>query len=225
MIAATLAGLFVQAKGRPKTFLQLWLLAAAAGFLSVPHFVGHYLLPALVPLSVAAAPLFARPPAGRPVWAALVLWSCIWYQPWDRAWQMHIRASTEELTAAAVLHAHGRGVLVFDGPTAVYTLGNLPFPTPLVFPHHLNMLTERNVSQFDTDAEVARVLARHPGAVVSTLLPRNYPVNWVTWNAVQAYVHTYCRPSVPVQYWGEVLVTPMMVWGDCAPAPQDRTPA
>jgi len=224
LLAVTLAALATQPKSHARTYLALWLAAATVGFLSVPHYFAHYALPALVPLTVTAASLFARPSAGRPAALALIAWTFVWYHPWDRAWQMHSRTSVTALASAAVQHDHGRGLLVFDGPTSVYALANRPFLTPLVFPHHLNQLAERNVSQFDTNAEVARVLAAHPGAVISTLAPRNFPVNWTTWRAVQTYVHANCHPVALVQTWDERFVTPIMVWGDCAPASQDRTP-
>lgn len=222
LLAAALTGLITLPNGRAKAYLALWLAAATVGFLAVPHYFGHYALPALVPLTVAAAPLFARASTGRPAALALIAWTFIWYQPWDIAWQSHMRASVTRLASIAVQHDHGRGLFVFDGPTALYALTDRPFLTPLVFPHHLNQLAERNVSQFDTNAEVARVLAAHPGAVVSTLAPRNLPVNWTTWNAVQTYVHADCHPVALVQTWDERFITPIMVWGDCAPAP---TPA
>jgi hypothetical protein len=40
-------------------------------------------------------------------------------------------------------------------------------PTPLIFPLHLSYLPERDVSQFSTRGEVARVLAWRPDVVVA----------------------------------------------------------
>jgi hypothetical protein len=91
--------------------------------------------------------------------------------------------------------------------------------SPLVFTHHLNQAIERNVSHLDTDAEVDRVLALHPGAVVTVLSPRNFPVNWQSWNAVQDYVRANCRRVALVPSYDQMIVTPTAVYGDCAPRP------
>jgi len=216
--ALALYGLASREARPARAFLAGWLAAALVGLASVPHFFPHYALPLAVPLSVATGFAFARPRGGLVAFALVLLNAFIWYDPFDRAWNLHAIASTDQLASAVVQHDHGRGLFVYDGPVLLYTITGRPFLSPLVFSHHLNQQIERNVSQFDTDAEVARVLARHPGAVVTTLVPRNHPVNAQTWGAVQAYVHANCRQVALVPSYDYMIVTPVAVWGDCRPA-------
>ncbi|MBU6267256.1 MAG: hypothetical protein KGN34_06935 [Sphingomonadales bacterium] len=212
-LALALWGLAAPHPARP--FLIGWLLAGLVGVLVVPNFFPHYALPWLVPLSCAAGLAFARTNGAAVAFALVVLNAFTWYDPFDRAWNRHAIASTDALASAVVHHDGGRGLFVYDGPVLLYAMTGRPFPSPLVFPHHLNQLIERNVSHLDTDAEVARVLARHPGAVVTTLAPRNFPVNRRTWDAVQAYVAANCRRVALVQSYDHLVVTPTAVYGDC----------
>jgi len=219
-VALALWGLAAPNPARP--FLSGWLIAALVGLLSVPHFFAHYALPCLVPLSAAAGLGFARVRGAAVAFVLVVLNAFTWYDPFDRAWNLKAIASTQALASAVVHHDHGRGLFVYDGPVLLYALTGRAFMSPLVFPHHLNQAIERNVSQFDTDAEVDRVLARHPGAVVTVLAPRNLPVNRHTWDAVQAYVAANCRRVALVPSYDHMVITPTAVYGDCRPAP-DRT--
>jgi len=187
----------------PLVFLVGWLVAAVLGYLSLWNFAPHYLLPLLVPLCVAAGLVFARAEGGTLAFAATACAALFWYNPTDRAWNLHAIASTAALAEAVERHDHGRGLLVFEGPVSLYTLTNRPFLSPLVFPHHLNFALERNVSHLDTDAEVDRILARRPGAVVMTLAPLSLPANIYAWVRVRAYVRG-CGPCL----WHDALSSP-----------------
>jgi len=203
----------------PRRFLAGWLAAGLAGVASVPHFFPHYALPWLVPLCAAAGLGFARARGGLVAFALVAANGMLWYDPFDRAWNVHAIASTRALASAVVQNDHGRGLFVYDGPLQLYAMTDRPFMSPLVFTHHLNQAIERNVSHLDTDAEVDRVLARHPGAVVTVLSPRNFPVNRHTWNAVQDYVRANCRRVALVPSYDHMTITPTAVFGDCAPGP------
>lgn len=218
-VALALYGLAGKDAHTPRAFLIGWLLAALAGLASVPHFFPHYALPLTVPLAVAAGLGFARRSGGLIAFALALLNVMTWYDPFDRTWNTNAIASTNQLASAVVQHDHGRGLFVYDGPVLLYAITGRALLTPLVFTHHLNQEIERNVSQLDTNAEVARVLAAHPGAVVTTLTPRNHPVNAQTWAAMQTYVHANCRQVALVQNYDHMIVTPIAVWGDCRPAP------
>ena len=210
-----------------RSFLVGWLIAGLAGMVAVPHFFPHYALPLLVPLSAAAGLILARASGGALGFALVVINAFTWYDPFDRGSNLQAIAASRALASAVVQHDHGRGLFVYDGPLLLYAMTGRPLPGPLVFPHHLNQAIERNVSQFDTDAEVDRVLARHPGAVVSVTSPRNFPVNTHTWNAVQAYVLDNCRQVALVPTYEHLITTPIAVYGDCqaaAPVPQRPLP-
>lgn len=210
------------ARPSPRGFVLAWLGAGLVGVASVPHFFPHYALPWLVPLSAAAGLGFARERGGLVAFALVAVNGFAWYDPFDRGWNLHAIASTRALASAVVQHDHGRGLFVYDGPLQLYAMTDRRFMSPLVFTHHLNQAIERNVSHLDTDAEVDRVLARHPGAVVTVLSPRNFPVNRHTWNAVEGYVRANCRRVALVPSYDHMTITPTAVYGDCAPGPDAK---
>ncbi|HWU01151.1 MAG TPA: hypothetical protein VN222_00310 [Novosphingobium sp.] len=202
-----------QLGGRMALFGGLWLGAALVGFVAVPNFFIHYALPLLVPACVLAGAAFAG--SGRLAFVALMLWCWLWYDPADFAWNRNAAASMRALAGDVAAHDHGGGLLVFDGPVWLYAMTGRPFLSPLVFPHHLNHAIERNVSQFDTDREIDRILARRPGAVVMSVWVRNLPANAYATARVRDYVARNCRWSHPVMLYEQLVQVPMRVYGEC----------
>jgi hypothetical protein len=70
------------------------------------------------------------------------------------------------MVAAIETHRDGRPVALFHGSPLLYAATGATPPSPLTFPEHLINPLERNVSLIDTDAEIDRILAKHPGVVV-----------------------------------------------------------
>ena len=60
---------------------------------------------------------------------------------------------------------------LFDGPTALYRMTGSCVPTKFVYPDHLNNALEVNALGVSQVAEVARVLATRPGAIVTASSP------------------------------------------------------
>jgi hypothetical protein len=118
---------------------------------------------------------------------------------------------------AQAIRAHdgGHGLLVYAGPAQLYLLSGNRFATPLTFETHLSQATERNVSHLDTVAELSRVLAARPGAVVVPVTVRNGPVIPETWAMVNTYVRTNCRPVLRRHVEDWLLADDLVVWGDC----------
>lgn len=119
------------------------------------------------------------------------------------------------MAQSIVSHDSGGGLFISDGPVYLYALADKRPRSPLVFPPHLNEYSEVNVSQFDTSAEVLRVLRLRPGVVVLSVFPRTQFSNYKTKSAVEAYVENNCRlVDVETSYEAEMMFL-IGIWGDC----------
>ena len=67
---------------------------------------------------------------------------------------------------------HGECLYVYDGPTALYRTTGACVPTRFVYPDHLNNALERNALGISQPAEIRRILATNPRAIVTA----NFPV-------------------------------------------------
>jgi hypothetical protein len=215
LLLAALAGLIGPGEARARMFLAGWTGAALVGFLAVPNFYPHYLLPTLVPLSAASGLLFDRSRLRLPLLVALALYSFVWHAPWRRDWALASIRSMDELAALVRTYDTGGGLLVFDGPSYLYALTGERFLSPLVFPHHLNHGIETDVSHLRTSAEIDRILAGRPGVVVMALNPSNLPVNAYSRARVLGYVQGNCRLAGVVDLAEGPFRTPISVFGDC----------
>jgi hypothetical protein len=167
-----------------RRFMALWLASAAIGVAIVPQLYPHYGLPLVLPLAIAAATALDRPWIGP----ALALLALLGGTIYDRPFRFEAHAQSRAEIAAVVGSIDalpGNTLLVFDGPSALYTLTGRKFLSPLVFPAHLNDGKERNVSGIDTNRALERMLAR-ADVIVLTEKPRNWPENG--WEQVRARV-------------------------------------
>lgn len=214
VVLAAVAGLLL-VPGERRGFLTGWLVAALLGLAAVPNFYPHYALPLLVVLCVCAAPLLNRGAAGL-IAAALIIGLALHAEPPFRPGQAaRSQATFAALSDAVRAHDGGHGLLVYAGPAQLYPLTGNPFPTPLAFETHLSQVTERNVSHLDTVAELRRVLAARPGAVVLPLQVRNGPAIPETWALVNGYVRANCRLITVRRAEDWLLSDDLAVWGDC----------
>lgn len=198
-----------------RIFLSGWIVAALAGFVAVPNFFYHYALPLFVPLCVAAGLLFEWGRPRIPLFAIFAFYTVVWFNP---LWAEHTRGSIGSMQKIAALirkHDPNGGLLVFEAPPYLYALTGKPFLSPLVFPHHLNHQIENNVSHLDTHAEIDRILATRPGAVVMERFPRNQPVNVGSRKRVLAYVRQNCRSRDVVALREGQYSFPVVIFGEC----------
>jgi hypothetical protein len=208
--------------GREREFLIGWLCAALIGFVIIPNFFLHYVLPLLVPFSVFAGYLYARPDIGRIWLAATLCFNWIWYNPLAIDATRKSVAAMDRLAAMVRDHDGGGGLFVFDGPPYLYAMTGKKFLSPLVFPHHFNHLVERNASHIATQPELARVLAGGPGIIIDSPYPRNFPPNWDSVYAVKAYEARHCRLLGTVKVWEMGFGDDLVVYGDCRPGGLQR---
>lgn len=194
-----------------------WLAATLLALVAVPNFYDHYLLPVIVVLALCAAPALQREPAGM-VGGAVALGVLLAFGPqFNLAERQESRRAIDRLTAQILRDPHPRP-FVFQGPVALYsTTGRVP-PTPLLFPSHLSGFNEHNVSQFDTVAQVRRVLAWQPTTVIVLHIPGDL-ANPQTTPLVLDWVRSHCRQrqkwNLPNRYGDRFFD----VWSQCGPAP------
>lgn len=215
LLLGALAGLLGLRDGRARGLLAGWIGAALLGFLAVPNFYPHYLLPTLVPLAAASGPMFERSRLRLPLLVGLALYSFLWHAPGRRDWALASARSMDELAVLVRNHDGGGGLLVFDGPAYLYALTGERFLSPLVFPHHLNHAIETDVSHLRTGTEIDRILAGRPGVVVMALNPSNLPFNAYSRARVLGYARQSCRLVGVVDLAEGPFETPISVFGDC----------
>ena len=221
LLLLALAGLW--GATRPaRRFAGVWLLAALAGFLSVPNFYGHYVLPLLVPLCISAGLLMARSERRWLMAAALVAWTLVWDTPPPFAQARDTARAMAAMASFVRSHDPGfksgqGGLLVLDGPPLLYAQSGERFLTPLVFPNHLDHAIEADVSHLNTAAEVDRVLAAGPGVIAMARTPRNQPVNAHSYEAVRRYVAAHCHTTWQAPAIGRYAENPIQLFGDCRP--------
>ena len=143
-----------------------WLVSATIAFAIVPNFIDHYMLPLVLPLSVAAAPALEWRRIG-PAYAlfaallALLVGPSLKFEDRQASRAAMVALKNEIL----VRDAHPR-LFIYQGPVYLYEMvGSYP-PTPLIFPMHLFNGAERNTSHLSTVDEVRKVLAGEPTIVV-----------------------------------------------------------
>ena len=172
-----------------KGFALAWVLAALAGFLAVPNFYAHYLLPVAVSVSAIAAIELNRRFFGV-VWAGLVmLEAVIVSRPY--ALDKH-QKSTASMYGMAQMIKGQETFLAFDAPPMLYVLSGQKPITPLAFPNHLNHEIERNVSHLDTRDEMLRILATRPDSIAISEEPRVIQYNRENWALVTSYITENC---------------------------------
>lgn len=213
MVVSTLSYATWQGEGR--RFVSWWLAAAVVGLLSMPNFYMHYSLPLLVPLSISMAAFLQRPVAGPVAILCLAVWSLQDTHTFDFQHTRQSRQAMIKLVSAIRTHDTGGDLFVVDGPPQLYVLTGHRFPTPLVFPHHLGHLIEKDTSHLSTLGETRRVLSLAPGIIVMPSKPRQDPPNMEVINAVNIYIATHCVKVASVETPDLLTSARMNVWAEC----------
>ncbi len=148
-------------------FLLIWLAAAGAAVLFYGRFGSpHYALPIVLPAVLVAAPALARWRRGGTVAFVLAIFAS---GQIVLALSERTKGGADEARAVAQAARPARGCLyVYDGYPALYLLTQSCLPSKWVFPGHLNPQDEasREAIGVDPVAEIRRILATRPGAIV-----------------------------------------------------------
>ncbi|RPF72378.1 glycosyltransferase family 39 protein [Aurantiacibacter spongiae] len=149
---------------------------ATLGTVLLPGTVYLYYYAALAaPVALVAVPLLdRRTPAGMV--PGLVLVSILWTllaMPARHAQAGAERDATHRMAAAIAPYvgADRNCLFVWDGPTVLYRMTGSCTPSRFVYPDHLNNALETRAIGIDQTAEVARILATRPGAIVTANRP------------------------------------------------------
>lgn len=157
--------------------LTLWTLAALCGFGMLSDFYAFYFITAILPLCILVAPLPRPGRLGFCYAFVLLLWPALLTPPyyWRTA---EYQRETDRLVASMSPYLSQRCLYIYDGPTIFYLLTKACAPTRFLYPDHLNNPTEAPALGVDAVAEEARVLASHPGVIMTAsrpLIPRVNP--------------------------------------------------
>ncbi|HWK63485.1 MAG TPA: hypothetical protein VNS34_00990 [Rhizobiaceae bacterium] len=178
--------------GAAATFMLGWLITANLAVLVFPTIYTHYLLPILPPLCICAAGVFRDARKGLPLAVAIsaaFIWSSGELNIVHRA---ESRAESERLVSYLQEETPNHRLLVWGFPSYLYVLVGAKPPSVLAFPPHLFDAPEAGSSGHDEVAEVRKILAQRPEAiVVQEPLPAG-PVNLHTTALVDAYLRS-CR--------------------------------
>jgi hypothetical protein len=146
-----------------------FLAASLVALVMIGNIYVHYFIPAAVALAILGAPALSGGLAGR-VLALVALWLAFNFTHFDALAERGI-ANRKALPRIAALvrpyvGAQGPCLYVHDGPVALYRATGACLPTRYVYPDHLNNALEMPAIGVDPAAEVRRILAARPGAIV-----------------------------------------------------------
>lgn len=158
---------FAWAKGPKReglTLTRIWLAFALVAFAMIGAFFDHYALPLVAPLALAAAPAFAM--RRRAVVAVFAIGAGLFV--FHAATNDPSEGDGIRRMARVMAAVDGRECpYVFAGDSSLYHLSGGCVPTPYAFPSSLAYEAERGAIGVDEAAEVARILARRPPAIVT----------------------------------------------------------
>ncbi|WEK47609.1 MAG: hypothetical protein P0Y56_04765 [Candidatus Andeanibacterium colombiense] len=182
-----------------------WTLSCLAGLFMGSTIYAYYLaamVPAVLLMAVPALALFG-PVAGLALVGALLLAYDI---PGRISFSQKTRAALAELARVVDPHIgkHDHCLYVFDGPSALYDATDSCLPTRFIYPDHLNNELEHHSLGIDQAAEVHRIFANKPGAVVTA----NRPVtvqNPLSGAALKEELARAYRPLAKIPFNGRIL--------------------
>ncbi|MFD1788325.1 hypothetical protein ACFSC3_12160 [Sphingomonas floccifaciens] len=163
LAACVVASLRDRPRSAETVLAAAWLAAALVAFAMIGAFFDHYALPLLVPITILAAPALGRHRWARIAVAAGAVILAIFHLSTERD------ERTTARTAAAILAKHRDAgcPYVFAGDSVLYLLSRTCVPTPYAFPSTLAYEPERGAVGIDEAAEVARIIATRPPAIVT----------------------------------------------------------
>ena len=146
------------------TLTRIWLGFAIIAFAMIGAFFDHYALPLVAPLALAAAPAFALQP--RAVVGVFIIGGGL--LGFHSATNDPSEGDGIRRMAQVMAAVDGRECpYVFAGDSSLYHLSGGCIPTAYAFPSSLAYEAERGAIGIDESAEVARILARRPPAIVT----------------------------------------------------------
>jgi hypothetical protein len=150
---------------RWRLVMLAWCTASAFGVFEIGTLYTHYILPAFVPFTAAAAPAFSRAPRG-PVLALLATALPLSTMHWPDLERTR-RHKTEIARLAALIPTDvDKGCLqMFDGPPVLDYVSHGCALSRFVFPDHLSAALEAHAIGVAPSVELHHLLAERPEAI------------------------------------------------------------
>lgn len=153
-------------------WIALWSAAAFASFAMIGNFYLAYFQPVAMVLALACGGTLRDRRLGLIVFALLAAFPFKAGVIRTPAEDAETRTAMARLTQALAPHVDSRRCLyVYDGPVSLYMTAHACVPTRFAFPDHLSNSIEQHALGTDAGAEMARVLASRPGAIVTAWPP------------------------------------------------------
>lgn len=166
-LAFAFVGLRRRTISKPSTHLIVaWLIASSIALLTIKTFSPHYFIPITMPIMIAASLAFGefrKFSIAILAIATLAGQSLLAYYDWAKGGRGEANAMV------AAIGAVPNCLYVHNGFPSLYMLTNSCLPTRFVFPGLLNTRVEARAIGVDPSAEVARILANKPDAIVTDL--------------------------------------------------------
>lgn len=147
-----------------RAFVTGWVVMAVVAIISLRSFAPHYAIPLVQPLAVLAAPALEamrRFAIGVTALAAIVGQSLIGFFIWSKG----DRETMDHMVVA--IGPAPNCIFVLDGFPALYSETRSCLPGRFLFPGHLNGIMEAGSLGIDPVAEVERIMATKPDAVIT----------------------------------------------------------
>lgn len=152
-------------------FLLGWLTSAFFGFVMIGNFYDHYALPLLLPMTILTASLFEHAIIGVTIFTILMGWPLLVIAKPNFSTTAKSRANIHLLTERARPYLKNRCLFIYDGPSILYLTTNACIPTRFAYPDHLSNAVEADAIQTNSVAEIRRILAQQPGAIITSSAP------------------------------------------------------
>ncbi|WP_293883927.1 hypothetical protein [Sphingomonas sp.] len=159
-------------------FCRIWFVCALTAVMIFNRFSPHYCIALVLPLMVIAAPAAQK---FRRLTVTLLIVGAVSGQILLGVYQWQKGGPAEGKAMMAAIGPVPHCLYVHDGFPALYLLTNSCLLTRFAFPGHLNTATDAPALGVDPVAEVNRIMAQHPDAVVS-----DRPLFWLRNQATQA---------------------------------------
>ncbi|MDE7547985.1 hypothetical protein PY793_08290 [Acetobacter fabarum] len=166
-------------------FTLCWLLAAIFGFLIFGTYLEQYLLPIIIPASIAASPFFGREGKRR---RAFIFLGCFFLIGQIKLAVTQIAHGSESELSTILQHVdRSKCLFVYSGVSTLYRMSGACIPTPYAFPSHLSRAREEKAIGIPAIVEVKRIMLSAPGTVIIRS-PYKGDENWEARALVLSYV-------------------------------------
>ncbi|MEN7537003.1 ArnT family glycosyltransferase [Aurantiacibacter flavus] len=176
-----LSGIYAALRMTPPRDWAVWRLfvlfaLGSVGSVFLPGTVyGYYFAGFAASAALLAVPLFDSRAALRITFSLLLLGALAFLLnlPGRFERSQHERGEVQRFAAAIAPHVGTQTncLWLYDGPTSLYRMTGSCVPSRFVYPDHLNNALETEALGVDQTGEVARILARRPGVIVTANRP------------------------------------------------------